>query len=84
MNFKEPVIPRQLKFMIVGDSGVGKTSMINTLKQDGSSNNTPDPTNSVDINFKKMKIKDSTILINVNRLINLVKYMGLLWQIKRI
>jgi hypothetical protein len=31
-----------------------------------------------------MKIKDSTILINVNRLINLVKYMGLLWQIKRI
>jgi hypothetical protein len=70
--------------MIVGDSGVGKTSMINTLKQDGSSNNTPDPTNSVDINFKKMKIKDSTILINVNRLINLVKYMGLLWQIKRI
>ncbi len=59
-------MPRQLKFMIVGDSGVGKTSIINTFQNNDYSNiNKPEPTSSVDIFFKKFKIKDNSVLINV-------------------
>ena len=50
--------------MIVGDSGVGKTSLIknflykeNFLAQD--------PTNTVDIFFKKLKVKEGSVFLNV-------------------
>lgn len=60
-------MPKQLKFMFAGDSNVGKTSIINTLiYEDENLLNKAEPTNNVDIFFKKMKIKDGTLLINVN------------------
>lgn len=54
--------------MIVGDSGVGKTSIINSLITEDASQAllNSQPTNSVDIFFKKMKIKEGVTLININ------------------
>jgi len=52
--------------MFVGDSGVGKTSIINSLIY-GNENVLPkiEVTEDVDIFFKKMKVKDDTVLVNV-------------------
>ena len=50
--------------MIIGDSGTGKTSLINSFITDGGAKPT-EPTNGVDIFFKKLKIKDGAATINV-------------------
>ncbi len=55
---------RQLKVMIVGDTGVGKTSLLNYYINGSSSS---DPTDAVDMFFKKLKIRDMT-LANVNHI----------------
>ncbi len=56
--------------MFVGDSGVGKSTIINTIinETDGSLNKQLDNTNFVDIFFKKLKIKEGTTLLNVTRI----------------
>ena len=66
---KDPVVPKQLKFMIVGDSGVGKTTVVNALvnEVEGLAMSRSESTNYVDIFFKKLKIKDGAILINVSK-----------------
>lgn len=78
--------------MFVGDSNVGKTTIINSfLGAEGT--RSIEPTNGVDIYFKKYKVIDGTQYINVglNLIINcvykfylsylyLVKYVGFLWE----
>lgn len=65
---KEPVIPRQIKIMVVGPSKSGKSSIINSFinYDENNPSNLPkiDSTNMVDILFKKMRISDK-IYINV-------------------
>jgi GTPase SAR1 family protein len=52
--------------MFVGDNGVGKTSLIYSLMYENESFiPRPEPTNDVDIFFKKMTIKDGNLLVNV-------------------
>ncbi len=66
IQIKDPVLPKQLRLMFVGDDGVGKTSIINSFIN-GNENIIPkiEATNDVDIFFKKMKIKDESVLVNV-------------------
>src|SRR5690349_20586357 len=64
ITFKDPVNPRQIKVMFVGDNGVGKTSIINAFVNDELAR--IEQTNSVDIFFKKIKIKQETIPVNIN------------------
>ena len=65
-----------MKVMIVGDSGVGKTSLIdNFINGTGSS---VEPTIAIDMFFKKMKIKDM-FYVKVY-FINKVQFLGLFRQ----
>ena len=64
ISIKDPVLPKQIKIMFVGDCGVGKTSIINFFINE-SNNNRIEPTNAVDMYFKKLKIKDNSVLVNV-------------------
>jgi len=59
----EPQIPKQLKIMVVGDSGVGKTLLVNGFLSDGGPK-IAESTVGVDICFKKIKIKENTAVIN--------------------
>lgn len=78
ISIKDPIFPRQLKFMVVGDSGVGKTSLIKKfLNNDDLSPS--ESTNNVDIFFKKIKVKDGSVSLNVNFNLKLVKYLGFRW-----
>lgn len=59
LNLSEPIQSRQVKIMLVGDSGVGKTSFIYKLiDKEGK----PEETNAVDIFFKPLK----NYMIDVN------------------
>ncbi len=60
----EPIVPKQLKIMIIGDSGVGKSLFIGSFLSDGTPK-TIESTHGVDIFFKKIKIKEN-VAINVN------------------
>jgi predicted GTPase len=57
-----------VKIIFIGDSGVGKSSVINTFINETPSDwgVTGTPTNMLDMLFKKMKIRDSNVIINVN------------------
>lgn len=59
----EPVVPKQLKIMIIGDSGVGKSSFVGSFLSDGSPK-VIEATHGVDIIFKKVRIKEN-VAINV-------------------
>lgn len=63
MKIKNPIVPKQIKLALIGDSGVGKSSLAYFSLEDDKSLPT-EPTNLVDIVFKKVKLKDNT-LINV-------------------
>jgi|LauGreDrversion4_2_1035121.scaffolds.fasta_scaffold2386895_1 GTPase SAR1 family protein len=52
--------------MVVGDSGVGKTSLIKSFLGGEESFLPIEPTNNVDIYFKKIKVKDGALFLNVN------------------
>jgi GTPase SAR1 family protein len=56
--------------MFVGDSGVGKTTLINFFvhEEENILLNRTEETNCVDMYFKKIKIKEGSLLLNVNRL----------------
>jgi GTPase SAR1 family protein len=51
--------------MVVGDTGVGKTSLIKSFLGDEECLLPTDPTNNVDIFFKKIKVKDGSLPLNV-------------------
>jgi hypothetical protein len=51
--------------MVVGDTGVGKTSFIKSFLGAEECLLRTEPTNNVDIFFKKIKVKDGSLLINV-------------------
>jgi GTPase SAR1 family protein len=69
ITLKDPIIPKQLKIMFVGDSGVGKSTLINYFvnEEENILLNRTEETNSVDLYFKKIKIKEGSLLLNVNR-----------------
>lgn len=52
--------------MFVGDNSVGKTSIIrSSIYSNEPLIPKPEPTNEVDIYFKKIKVKDDSVLVNV-------------------
>ena len=54
-------MPKQIKIAFIGDSGVGKTSLINySLENECVTND--EPTNLVDRTFKKIKLDESSII----------------------
>ncbi len=67
ITLKDPIIPKQLKIMFVGDSGVGKTTLINYFvnEEENILLNKTQETNCVDLYFKKIKIKEGSLLLNV-------------------
>jgi GTPase SAR1 family protein len=58
-------MPKQIKIMLVGDTNVGKTTLIQTFVSEEELIFKPEPTNQVDLHFKKFKIKEGSIFINV-------------------
>jgi hypothetical protein len=52
--------------MFVGDNSVGKTSIIFTFTSNEPLISKPDATHDVDIYFKKIKVKDDSVFVNVN------------------
>jgi hypothetical protein len=55
--------------MFVGESEVGKTSLISAFvnEEENPILNKPEATNCVDLHFKKIKIKEGTLLLNVTK-----------------
>ena len=69
--------------MIIGDSGIGKTSLINCfLSREGSKPS--EPTNGVDVFFKKLKIKDGLATINVKKFLKISFQSGTYQEKKNI
>jgi GTPase SAR1 family protein len=62
--------------MFIGDSGVGKSLLINSFLSEGSPKMV-EPTNGVDIFFKKLKIKDGNATINVKHSLILSSQFGI-------
>ena len=62
IKIKDPIVPKQIKIAFVGDSGVGKTSLINYSIEDEEILDYPGSTNLVDITFKKVKLRETAII----------------------
>ena len=59
---KDSIIPKQVKIAFIGDSGVGKSSLINySIEDEYVTNN--EQTNLIDIVFKRIELNESNILI---------------------
>lgn len=73
-------MPLEVKIMLVGDSGVGKSSIINTFMNDNKFG-TVEMTNIVDMFFKKITLKKNNKQMKVYfSLINFkAEFLGLLW-----
>ena len=63
IQFKEPKFPKQLDLMIIGDSGVGKSTMLDHLLVEADDRQGVRPTESVDIKFYKTIVAKK--LVNV-------------------
>jgi septin family protein len=70
ISLNDPSLPRQIKVMCVGDSETGKTTFIdyflNQLDSNDQTRKFIEPTNSVDVFFKKLRVKDGAVLLNVS------------------
>ena len=58
-------MPKQIKVILVGDSGVGKTSVLTQGCSEDLFISKIESTNMVDLYFKKVKLKDNQITISV-------------------
>ena len=56
ITIKNPVVPKQIKVAFVGDSGVGKSSLVNYSLDNQEVLDMDGETNLVDIKFKEIKL----------------------------
>ena len=62
ITIKNPVVPKQIKVAFVGDSGVGKSSLVNFSLDNQEVLDLDGETNLVDIKFKEIKLNSSSIV----------------------
>ena len=62
ITIKNPVVPKQIKVAFVGDSGVGKSSLVNYSLDNQEVLDLDGETNLVDIKFKEIKLNPTSIV----------------------
>jgi len=65
ITLNDPIMPKQIKVVFVGDSGVGKTSVLTQGCSEDPFISKIESTNMVDLYFKKVKVKENQITISV-------------------
>ncbi len=62
ITIKNPILPKQIKIAFVGDSGCGKSSLVNYSLDNEEVLDYDGETNLVDIKFKEIKLNNSSII----------------------